>query len=115
MSNQTSLNFNPAESEQAMIQGIETAKGHADKVDAKWSDRAYYHLWKFALNGKEFMIEDARRHLESAGLVPTPDNPRAWGGVVQKLASRGLIERVGYAAVKNVKAHKTPATVWKIK
>lgn len=114
VSNQTAINFDQSEAELATLRGIETAKGRADKMDAKWSDRAYYHAWKYAQNGKEFMTEDARAALEGK-LVPAPENPRAWGGVMRKLAGDGLIERVDYGRVKNVKAHGTPATIWKIK
>lgn len=112
---QTAFNFDAHEAEKAAEDGMEKAKAKADSVDAKWSDRAYYHMWKYALNGKEFMTEDARKHLTESKLVPMPDNPKAWGGVARKLACAGLIERVDFGKTKNKKAHGTPATIWKIK
>lgn len=112
---QIAFNFDPSEAERQTDKGIQTALEKATKDDAAWKDRAYYHLWKYALNGKEFMIEDARAAIEGAGLIPSPDNARSWGGVVRRLANEGLIVRIGYQSVKNTNAHKTPATLWQIK
>lgn len=112
---QTSLDFDQKQAEQLTEDGINTALARANREDAKWSDRAYYHLWKFALNGKEFMTEDARKILTENNLVPKPNNPRAWGGVARRLAFDGIIERIDHGSVKNPKAHQATATIWKIK
>ena len=58
------------------------------------------------------MTEDVR--LASEKEIPMPPSNRAWGGIVVRASKAGLISRVGFSNVKNAKAHKTPATVWKV-
>ena len=92
--------------------GIKQAIDNADDTHDKWSDKAYSFLTKWIKTQYEFMTEDVRVASESA--IPKPPSNRAWGGVILRAAKAGLINRVGFSNVKNAKAHRTPATVWRI-
>lgn len=92
--------------------GMQTAIEHAEAVHEVWSDKAYAFLLSYARNCKQpFMVEDVRA--ASMENVPEPPSKRAWGGIVAKAAKAGIIQHAGYAQVKNIKAHCTPAAVWK--
>ena len=97
--------------------GIKQAIDNADDTHDKWSEKAYKFLLDYIKYGEgrdqyEFMTEDVRVASESA--IPKPPSNRAWGGVILRAAKAGLINRVGFSNVKNAKAHRTPATVWRI-
>ena len=97
--------------------GIKQAIDNANDTHDKWSDKAYKFLLDYIKYGEgrdqyEFMTEDVR--MASEGEIPKPPSNRAWGGIILRAVRAGLISRVGFSNVKNVKAHKTPATVWKI-
>ena len=103
--------------------GIKQSVTHADEVVESWSE----NVWKsmndycyFIKNGflyakdRCFMAEQFRLFCVLLGL-PDPPTHRAYGAIIVRAAKAGLIERVGYAPVKNKKAHCTPATVWRVK
>ena len=85
-------------------------------IPHQWSDRAYVFLLDYIKSrdfyNREFMTEDVRVASESE--LPAPPDKRAWGGIVRRAAKAGLIERIGYSHVKNFKAHRTPAAVWRV-
>lgn len=92
--------------------GMKRATDKADRDDPDWSKMAYELLERYlALYPGEFLCEDVRAY---AALIdfPLPENARAWGQVMMTAARKGLIRSAGYRNVKNVKAHRTPATVW---
>lgn len=93
-------------------QGIAQALNHADAVCPNWRAKAYNFMLDYMRHHKKFMVEDVR----TAALytVPKPPSNRAWGGIVKMAISNGLIKRIGFKAVKNPKAHGTPATVWQV-
>lgn len=93
-------------------EGIKQSTQTADSVYPNWTEEAYEFLVEYALEHKKFMVEDVR--LASNGTIPIPPSKRAWGGVVVKAAKSGLIEREGFRHVKNEKAHRTPATYWRL-
>ena len=92
--------------------GIKQAVNNANNTHEKWSVKAYKFLTNYIKSHHEFMTEDVR--LASEKKVPIPPSNRAWGGVVVRASRAGLINRVGFSNVKNVKAHKTPASIWRV-
>lgn len=97
---------------QARDKGIKQAVDHADRVHESWSDKVYALLKDFVKRySGPFQFEDFR--ISIAGLIPEPPHKRAYGAIAAKAARLGLITRVGYAPVKNVKAHMAFSTVWK--
>lgn len=98
-------------SQQNRDKGIEQSLNHANEVHSEWSVKAYNFLLKFIQSNDEFMTEQVRE--ASKDEVPEPPSKRAWGGIIVKARSKGLIERIGFKSVSNVNAHCTPATYWK--
>jgi len=95
--------------EELRDEGIQKAVEHADEVHESWSDKAYQFLLDYDPQS-EFMTEDLRQ--ASTRYLPEPPSLRAWGAVVVRAVKNGVIQRVGYRAVSNNKAHRTPASVW---
>ena len=92
--------------------GIKKALDNANNTHDRWSDKAYDFLLKYIKYQNQFMTEDVRVASEKA--IPKPPSNRAWGSVILRASRSGLINRVGFANVKNAKAHKTPASVWRV-
>ena len=92
--------------------GMEKALSHADLITEKWSERAYNFLRDYMRYSTVFMTEDVRA--ASKGLVPEPPSNRAWGAVIMRAIREGRIRRIGFQAVKNAKAHCTPAALWQV-
>ena len=92
--------------------GIKKALDNANNTHNEWSDKAYNFLLKYIKYQPKFMTEDVRVASEKA--IPKPPSNRAWGSVILRASRSGLINRVGFANVKNAKAHKTPASVWRV-
>ena len=100
------------EGSQLRDKGIKQAVDNADNTHEKWSDKAYRFLVNYIKSQNEFMTEDLR--LASEKEIPKPPSNRAWGGIILRAVRAGLITRDRFSNVKNVKAHKTPATVWRV-
>jgi hypothetical protein len=94
-------------------EGIQRAIDNANRKEPKWADMAYGFLLGFIMKHKEFMTEEIRESAEK--LIPHPPSKRAWGGVIVRAVKAGLIYRSGYRNTKNIKAHCTPAAVWRSK
>ena len=92
--------------------GIKQAINNANDTHEKWSEKAYKFLTDYIKSHHEFMTEDVR--VASEKKIPIPPSNRAWGGIILRASKAGLISRVGFSNVKNAKAHKTPATVWRV-
>ena len=92
--------------------GIKQAIDNADDTHERWSEKAYKFLTNWIKTQYEFMTEDVR--LASEKEIPKPPSNRAWGGIVVRAARAGLINKVGFSNVKNPKAHKTPASIWRV-
>jgi hypothetical protein len=58
------------------------------------------------------MTEDVRE--ASKHQLSEPPSARAWGGIIVKAVKCGLIYRKGFRNVSNVKAHRTPASLWAV-
>ena len=92
--------------------GIKQALDSANDTHEKWSEKAYKFLVNNIKSNNQFMTEDVR--LASEKEIPIPPSNRAWGGIILRASRAGLISRVGFSNVKNAKAHRTPATVWRV-
>jgi len=92
--------------------GINQSLEHSDLIINDWTNKAYQFLLDYIKSNKEFMAEDVR--MASEGIIETPPSKRAWGGIIVKAVKSGIIRRKGFRAVKNVKAHCTPATLWEV-
>jgi hypothetical protein len=90
--------------------GMQQAEDHANAVEPSWTEQAYKFLEFHCKTNSQFMAEDVRAAAD--GVVPKAPTPRAWGGIFARAAKAGLIKRLGYKNVKNIKAHNTPATLW---
>lgn len=88
--------------------GILRAVTHADEVDPGWQDKAYQFLISFKKD--IFLVEDVRKAAE--GIVPEPICLRAWGAIILKASRAGIVKRIGFSNVKNVRAHCTPVSLW---
>jgi hypothetical protein len=104
--------FNIEFARQARDKGIKRAVDHADKDTEKWSDIAYGFLKEFIrIQKQSFLAEDFRMAVTE--LIPEPPHNRAFGGLFMRAAKAGLITRVGFGPVKNWKAHRANASIWK--
>lgn len=93
-------------------QGMERAELNANHKHESWSEQTYSFLLVFARKHTEFMTEQVRK--AAKGIVPEPPIARAWGAIVARAAKAKIIQRAGFRAVSNPKAHRTPATVWEV-
>lgn len=92
--------------------GIEKAKRNADRVHDSWSDRCYDLFRLFVrLKDGSFRIEEFRDWVVNK--IEKPPSLRAYGAITMKAARVGLIRHVGYAKVKNARAHMANCAVWK--
>jgi hypothetical protein len=92
--------------------GMQRAVDHADLVNPCWSDQAYDLLLKFlSIHVGAFQAEEVRSYAAMIDF-PLPPSNRAWGAIIVRAVKAGIIKRVGYAPVRNIKAHKTPASLW---
>ena len=101
--------LNYAESIRNRNAGIAQALDNAERKTPSWKQQALEYVRTFPRS--EFMTEDIRSFAYRHGFTHPPSE-RAWGGVMVAACKEGIIERVGYQAVKNPNAHCTPATVW---
>lgn len=109
MSEQLALDWTAARA--ARDAGIQRAVDHAEAVVPRWADTAFAFLLTYlAGQSGRFTSEDVR--LAASSTVPVPPNERAWGGIFQKAAKRGLIVRDGYTSARDPKVHCNVVTVW---
>ncbi len=101
------------ESNQNRDKGINQSLENAENNTNNWSKLAYKFLLEYSKSNKEFMAEDVR--IASTGIVPEPPSKRAWGGVFVRAKINGIIYSNGYSKVSNPKAHRTPATLWRVR
>jgi len=92
--------------------GMQRAMQHANNKIDSWTCKAYKFLLSYIQTNKVFMCEDVRE--ASKGIVESPPNNRAWGGIFAKAAKLHIIKRKGFKNVANAKAHCTPATLWEV-
>lgn len=109
MSHQHAIDFDAARL--ARDTAIQRAIDHADRVEPKWSEQAYAFLDRYLRTHAQLTSEDVRD--AAAGEVPEPPNLRAWGGVFQRAARAGAIQRAGYDTARDPRVHCNVVTVWK--
>lgn len=108
----------PGEGARAARDGaIARAVDHAERVHPSWADRAYEVLEDYltadhAGQGGGFTSEDVRDHADKLSL-PEPPHLRSWGGVFQRAARRGLIEKAGVTQARAAHVHCGIVTVWR--
>lgn len=110
---QQSIDFNISQARERRDEGMERAYINAHAVNPNWGEIAYDFLVGYIKINPVFQVEDVR--FASQGIVPTPKSQRAWGQVILRAAKENLIFQDGFRKVRNVKAHRTPAAVWKSK
>lgn len=94
-------------------QGIMKAVDHANAVVPNWKDCAHQLLQEFlSVHPGPFMAEDVRAYASQIDF-PLPPHARAWGGVIMRAMNAGLIIQEGTGKVKNVKAHRANAAIWR--
>lgn len=108
---QTELNFT---AERLRDIGMNMAIESAEKLsDESWGEKCYQLLKKYLLvNCQPFMTEYFRAWVETGNKLAEPPSKRAYGGIIARAHKSGLIKHCGYSQTSNVKAHKTPASVW---
>lgn len=109
MTAQTQIQFG----KQLAREGAERAERHANAVHDSWSEKALEFFKGYAESNPKFMVEDVR--FASQGLVPVAPSQRSWGAIVLKAAKAGWIHNDNreFSQVKNGKAHRANAAVWK--
>lgn len=90
---------------------ISSAIRHADMTVDKWQEIAYGHLLDFlSFNNGDFIAEQARTFAEKMG-CPAPPDTRAWGGIIRKAKTNGVIICVGRVSPPHV--HGSLVSVWR--
>lgn len=97
---QIPLNLNPGY--KPMIDGIQQAQDNAKDT---WKQEARnLVLWVAQTYKTDFILDQVMRLLEQKGMPP--HHPNAFGGIVRKLVSEGLIRPTGaFRASTNKSAH----------
>jgi len=98
--------------EQMAQQGMNSAIAHSDFIFPDWSKNAYNFALSYCLTHKRFMAEDLRNAADD--IIPDPPSKRAWGGIIRKLSTNGIIHSLGTSKVKNVDAHCANANLWEV-
>lgn len=109
MSEQPDLFKNGAE---LRDEGIKRAVDHADRVEERWSDRAFELFKEYIRARRVFMTEDVRMWAHKDRDLPLPPDGRAWGAVTVRAVKQRLIRRIGYAPMKSPNCHQDPKPVW---
>lgn len=115
MTGQTTILFDRKKARQKRDDGIKRAVLKADNDYENWSEIALEFLKGYAEINPKFMTEDVR--YASQGIVPRPENERAWGGVILRARHLGWIYNHNNetAPVKNVNANCANAKIWRSK
>lgn len=95
-------------------QGMALATGKADREAPGWSDDAESSLKRFLAQWtcKDFTGEEAQQWMLGNGLS-RPESSNAWGGVFNRAAKRGLIQKTGeYRPSQKDNAHGRMVPVW---
>ncbi len=94
--------------------GAAMAAAHADRQSAGWLARATGLAEQFLLEQTDrltFQAIDIRAFAEQQGLPSAPD-ARAWGHIMRRLKTRGLIVCVGTGKSSDPKQHSGFITEW---
>jgi len=113
MNEQLSINFDACRKERD--KGIQRAIDHAG---GRWAEKALSVMGVFCHRnpGREFLSEDL---IEWSQIISPPlESPphlRAWGGIFQKAARMGLIEKVGIVPSPTPSNHMANKSKWRVK
>lgn len=93
--------------------GIDQAVAAADRRAPGWSDKAVEWLAGFtALHaGRRYTGYELVRWSERSGF-DQPENPKAWGGPIQRTARAGHLVKVGTVADPNPERHGSDVPLW---
>lgn len=97
----------------ARDEGMNRAVDNANVTTPKWSDLVYDAFHEYVRSLKKytkFQTEDFREWLGDR--IAEPPSKRAFGAITMRAARAGIIKHVGYAHVKNPKAHRANSAVW---
>lgn len=93
--------------------GIDQAVGAADRAAPGWSDRALVWIRQYTakmggrrLTGYELVQQSIGEQVEQ------PENPKAWGGPIQRAARAGYLVKVGTVADPNPERHGSDVPLW---
>lgn len=98
--------------------GMNSAAAHADAVHGDWQDRAYEVVQRYVaalrkgFTDSTFIAEDVREYAARRYSLPDPPDKRAWGSVMRRAASDGLIRNVGATKARDPKVHSSFTTLW---
>lgn len=96
-------------------EGMDQAESHADQERTNWSGEAFLILIEFLKNHEgEFKVEDVRLYAVEKGFDLPPSN-RAWGPIIVRAQTAGLVESFRNDKTRNKTAHRAKAAVWQKK
>jgi hypothetical protein len=92
---------------------IEQAVGAADRAAPGWSEQAFGWIGHYAQRraGVRLTGFDLVR-LSIEERVQQPENPKAWGGPIQRAARAGYLVKVGTVADPNPERHGSDVPLW---
>jgi hypothetical protein len=83
-------------------------------TNRKWNDEAYSYLKRYTDRRTGiFLCEEFRMWATSNGMR-TPSDDRAWGGVIRRGVSNGLIKNHGVTRSNNDSRNRGFVTLWEI-
>jgi len=96
-------------------EGIRKSAAHSDQELEGWQDAAYALLKRYcALSfGNTFQGESVRHWAHNAQGLEEPPDPRAWGAVMRRGVTSGIIEKAGFAVRNDPKSHRCPSNLWR--
>lgn len=87
--------------------GVSRAASRAQRHAPGWEDEAVAAVRKFAETHESFIAEDVRETCS----VPKDVDPRAFGHVMRRAASLGIVRADGYAPANS--SNRSPKVRWK--
>lgn len=98
-----------------MKKGMGAALENANRQIENWGDIAYDFLVQYFKEHPNEKIQVEKIRQASVGVVPPPPNNKAWGGIVTRAKSKGIVIKTGVAPVTEASAHRGYASVWQLK
>lgn len=109
----TPARWKPIDVKKLAQRAINQAVAAADRASEGWSDRAldFIKLFVASHQGKHVTgYEIVQRSV--ACKVEQPQNPRAWGGPIQRAARLGLLVKHGTVPDPNPERHGSDVPLW---
>lgn len=105
------LTIGHAIARRAAQEGMDRALQGAENKVPRWGDMAYAWLLAYAKKHERFMGWMLVKASALDDGFPTPENEKAWGGVIKRAARAGVIVHAGTA--KDPYRHCNPIPVWR--